>query len=61
MNKKKESFRDRALKKIIAPTIDKLLYACFYHYKNNTESSISYDDYCLTIKCLLENNISDEV
>lgn len=59
--KKKESFRDRTLKRIIAPTIDRLLYACFYYYKNNTDSTILYDDYCKDIKSLLENGISDEV
>lgn len=50
---KKKTFRDRALSKIIAPTIDRLLYTTFVYYKDTTNSTIQYDEYCLVIKDLL--------
>lgn len=50
---KKTSFRDKALSKIIAPTIDRLLYTTFVYYKDTTNSNIQYDEYCVIIRDLL--------
>lgn len=50
---KKQSFRDKALTKIIAPTIDRLLYTTFVYYKDTTNTTMLYDEYCVVIRDML--------
>lgn len=53
----KKTFMQKMVEKRISPIIDNLLYTCFYHFKENTDSNITFNDYQIIIKNLLQCNI----
>ena len=60
--KKKPSFLHKRIEKTLTPIIDKVLYACFYFYVDTTgnKDGLTYDDYCLCIRDLLNKESEDK-
>lgn len=52
----KKSFLQRRLEKVVSPVVNNLLYACFYHLKNNYDTDLTFDDYCKLIRNYLKES-----
>ena len=59
-NSNKLTFKEKLLQKSFEPLCNKLIYACYLVYcKDMKSSSISYDDFMLGVKDVLNGNFDN--